>query len=182
MIALAVPLFVRIVPVGKLPFLVTVLLVVLSFVPFLVMSAVLMRVGQIVESFHAAYARRDIPEIARMKRLMEGSGPPANDDDRANSLLGDAELLDRRMDGRALLPRHLVAGGGRRRRRARVLRTSRDRGRGPVRGASPGGARPRARRARAYAAQSAQVQSVELVDAHLLQLHWQRTSLGSFVQ
>lgn len=93
MIAVVVPLLVRFAGVSTLPFPVVVLLVVLSFLPFIVMSAVLMRAGQIVKKFHAAYARRDIPEITRMKRLMEGSGPPANDQDRANRLLGEAELL-----------------------------------------------------------------------------------------
>ena len=53
-----------------------------------------------------AYANGDIVEVARLKRLMDGTGPPRSPFERANRALGDAEVLvyvERWVEGRDAL-------------------------------------------------------------------------------
>ncbi|CAN5900584.1 hypothetical protein BH11MYX4_BH11MYX4_44580 [soil metagenome] len=100
---LLVPLVLMAIPIGieavggrlgvHLPALRGAILLTVSLVPGLFMLAAIWRALSIGSEFSAAYEKEDFEAIGRLKRLMDGVGPPRTPFDRANRLLGEAELF-----------------------------------------------------------------------------------------
>ncbi len=63
------------------------------FLPALFFALALNRVLTVSMDYGKAHGAGDIVQVARLKRLMDGSGPPRSPFERANRMLGDAELL-----------------------------------------------------------------------------------------
>ena len=67
--------------------------VAVAFLPALFMFAAILRGLTVGREYNAAHEREDVDEIKRLKRLMEGDDPVLTAFGRANSDVGDAELL-----------------------------------------------------------------------------------------
>lgn len=64
-----------------------------GLLPLVLVMVVLQRMTQIVKRLGRATAAQDMEEAARLRRLIDGEGPPRNRTERSVRILGDAEAL-----------------------------------------------------------------------------------------